>query len=77
MFPTRFHLSLVASAYGIAYRSAVWRARKLGILGFEVTDEQAFDIANYGEKPPVRVVVVYTTIEVFHSKLNNTALEDL
>ena len=77
MFPDRFHLKLVASAYGIDYRSAIDKARQLGIQGFYVTDEQAFDIANYEEKPIVEVIVVYNTIEVFHSRLNNTALEDL
>lgn len=76
MFPDRFHLSLIANAYGIEYRTALLIARHLGITGFYVTDDEAFDIANYGHKPP-EVIVVNKTVEIIHSRLNNTALEDL
>jgi hypothetical protein len=77
MIPNVFHLKLVSEAYKIKYRAAVWRARKLGITSDRVTNEQAFDIANYGIKPSVEVIVVYITFEIIPSRLNYTTLEDL
>jgi len=77
MIPNSFDLHLVAQAYKIKYRSVVWRAKKLGITSKEVTNEQAFDIANYGVQPKVEIIIVYITHEIIPSKLNYTTLEDL
>jgi hypothetical protein len=77
MIPNVFHLRLVSEAYKIKYRSVVWRARKLGITSSEVTNEQAFDIANYRKKPKLEVIVVYVTFEIIPSRMNYTTLEDL
>lgn len=77
MFPDKFHLKLVAEAYKIPFRAVMWRARKLGIFGYQVTNEQAFDIANYDNQNRVEVIIIYITFEIIPSRLNNTTLENL
>jgi len=72
-----FHFDIVVQAYKISRETVRIRARKLGIAGSYVTNEQAFDIANFRHKPIITNVPKYTETLIMPSKGNYITIENL
>ena len=73
----QFSFDYISKVYNIPALTLKRRAKKMGITSKTVTEDQAFEIANYGFKPKFDFIIVYKTIEILPSKLNYTTLEDL
>ena len=74
-----FHIDIVAMSYKISKNTIRKRARKLGIIGKYFTDDQAFDIANYGhqKKYIVEVIRIHEETIIIPSKANFLSIEML
>lgn len=72
-----FTLKLVAESYKIKYDKVKKIAKKLGFDHRKVTDAEAFEIANYKNKPYVEIITVYKETLVMPSKANFLDLWEL
>lgn len=79
MIKDSFHFKIVAMSYDMPVRKVRRRAKKLGIKGEYLTNEQAFDVANYtaGGKMTVQVIRIHEETLIIPSKSNFLPLEQL